>query len=388
MADFDARLGWYSIGDALTIIGPVAGPSAWQEMKSAIRHKALPTRCLADGVTRDFEPHWLDFLTWDEPEGDVLWFDRDKARRKDVFVPNRAERIVVAAAELNRLWPSTAGGMSERTHQPLYDLVALASAQHGLPREQLLVRAFRAIVENELRVDIDTGLDERLGQGPTPRELIASSIRAIEGDPHFFAHWFKQIVVLRSDFDRWFRGTRDPSSLLLSEHQFQLTPDAEIRPASASTVTCFISYSAKDKTFADRLHADLQNRGVRCWFAPHDLPIGAKTWDAIDEAIRLRDKLLLILSKASIASEWVEDEVNKAYAEERSRKETVLFPIRIDNAAMTTDEPWAVKLRDQRNIGDFRRWKKSAEYQKSLDRLLRDLETHSHLETHSRLSLR
>ena len=109
--------------------------------------------------------------------------------------------------------------------------------------------------------------------------------------------------------------------------------------------------------FAERLHADLQDKGVRCWFAPHDLPIGAKTWDAIDAAIRLRDKLLLILSKASIASEWVEDEVNKAYAEERSRKEVVLFPVRIDNAVMSTAEPWALKLRDQRNIGDFRRWK-------------------------------
>ena len=41
---------------------------------------------------------------------------------------------------------------------------------------------------------------------------------------------------------------------------------------------------------------------------------GAKTWDAIDEAIRLRDKLALILSKVSIASEWVGDEVTKAYA--------------------------------------------------------------------------
>jgi hypothetical protein len=137
--------------------------------------------------------------------------------------------------------------------------------------------------------------------------------------------------------------------------------------------SCFISYSAKDQVFAERLHADLQNKGVRCWFAPHDLPIGAKTWDAIDEAIRLRERLLLILSKGSIASEWVEDEANKAYAEERSRKETVLFPIRIDNAVMCTDEPWAVKLRDQRNIGDFTQWKKPAEYQKSLDRLLRDL---------------
>jgi hypothetical protein len=117
----------------------------------------------------------------------------------------------------------------------------------------------------------------------------------------------------------------------------------------------------------------LQNKGVRCWFAPHDLPIGAKTWDAIDAAIGLRDKLLLILSKAAIASEWVEDEVSKAYAEERSRKEVVLFPIRIDNTVTSTKEPWAVKLRDQRNIGDFRRWKTRAEYQMSLDRLLRDL---------------
>ena len=32
-----------------------------------------------------------------------------------------------------------------------------------------------------------------------------------------------------------------------------------------------------------------------------------------------------------------------------------------------------MKLRDTRNISDFRQWKKPAEYQKSLDRLLRDL---------------
>ena len=96
-------------------------------------------------------------------------------------------------------------------------------------------------------------------------------------------------------------------------------------------------------------------------------------WDAIDEAIRLRDKLLVILSEASIASDWVEDEVNKAYAEERERKKTVLFPIRIDDLVMTTPEPWARKLRDQRHIGDFRQWNEPAEYQRSLERLLRDL---------------
>jgi hypothetical protein len=39
--------------------------------------------------------------------------------------------------------------------------------------------------------------------------------------------------------------------------------------------SCFISYSSKDQEFVERLHVDLQAKGVRCWFAPHDLPIGA-----------------------------------------------------------------------------------------------------------------
>src|SRR5439155_1594889 len=52
--------------------------------------------------------------------------------------------------------------------------------------------------------------------------------------------------------------------------------------------SCFISYSSKDDAFARRLHADLQAKGVRCWFAPEDMRIGAKILDTIDEAIRLR----------------------------------------------------------------------------------------------------
>ena len=130
---------------------------------------------------------------------------------------------------------------------------------------------------------------------------------------------------------------------------------------------------AEDDAFAQRLHADLQNNGVRCWFAPHDLPIGAKRWDAIDAAIRVRDKLLLILSKNAIARDWVEDEVGTAFAEERRRGQLVLFPVRIDETVMKTGEPWAVMLRDQRNIGNFRKWKDHDAYQQAFSRVLRDL---------------
>jgi hypothetical protein len=139
--------------------------------------------------------------------------------------------------------------------------------------------------------------------------------------------------------------------------------------------SCFISYSAKDDEFAHRIHADLQDHGVRCWFAPHDLPIGAKILDGLDAAVRLHEKVLLILSEHSIESDWVEDEVKKALEEERTRvpKQTVLFPIRLDDAVMETSEAWAGLLRRDRNIGDFRGWKDHDGYKKSFERVLRDL---------------
>jgi hypothetical protein len=137
--------------------------------------------------------------------------------------------------------------------------------------------------------------------------------------------------------------------------------------------SCFISYSSKDQAFAERLHADLQAKGVRCWFAPHDMAIGAKIIDAIDEAIRLRDKVLLILSEAAIASDWVEGEVTRALDEERERQRLLLFPIRLDDAVLATHEAWARLLRGQRNIGDFTRWKEHDAYNRAFERLLRDL---------------
>ena len=79
--------------------------------------------------------------------------------------------------------------------------------------------------------------------------------------------------------------------------------------------SCFISYSSKDQDFADRLHADLQARGVRCWFAPEDMKVGDKIWDRLDQSIRLHDKLLLVLSANSIGSKSVEDEVTTAFEE-------------------------------------------------------------------------
>jgi hypothetical protein len=60
----------------------------------------------------------------------------------------------------------------------------------------------------------------------------------------------------------------------------------------------------------------------------------------------VRDKLLLILSPNAIASDWVEDEVSKAFSEEKRPVQLVLLPVGIDDMVTKTDEPWAVKLPD------------------------------------------
>ena len=137
--------------------------------------------------------------------------------------------------------------------------------------------------------------------------------------------------------------------------------------------SCFISHSSKDSEFAEKLYTDLQNRGVRCWFASEDMKLGKKTWDSIYHYIRMRDKILLILSEDSIPSDWVEDEVNAALTEENKRKKPIFLPIRVDSAVLDSDLAWAEYINKTRNICDFSNWKDHDAYHQALENLLDDI---------------
>jgi uncharacterized protein YjbI with pentapeptide repeats len=145
--------------------------------------------------------------------------------------------------------------------------------------------------------------------------------------------------------------------------------------------SCFISYSTADQAFAERLHADLQANGVRCWFAPHNVRSGKKLHEQIDEAIRLYDRLLLILSEASMNSEWVGTEIAYARQKEQRERRKVLFPISV--VAFERIREWKCfdadngkdSAREVREyfVPDFSNWKDHDEYKQAFDRLLRDL---------------
>ena len=132
---------------------------------------------------------------------------------------------------------------------------------------------------------------------------------------------------------------------------------------------------------ARRLYNDLQAQGVPVFFAPEDLKIGSETRQAIDQAIHVHEKLLLILSKNSVESSWVQREVEIALEKEvllkkhHGEKSLVLFPIRIDTAVLKSQYAWVADIRRMREIGDFTKWKAPNFYQKAFARLLHDLQT-------------
>jgi len=137
--------------------------------------------------------------------------------------------------------------------------------------------------------------------------------------------------------------------------------------------SCFISYSKKDEEFAKRLYTDLQTEGVGCWLDSEDLKIGRKIRLEIEKAIRIHDKLLLVLSESSLKSTWVDDEVETAFEKERKENKSVLFPVRLDETIFETEVAWAADIRRTRHIGDFKNWQNHTDYKKGFDRLLRDL---------------
>ncbi len=145
--------------------------------------------------------------------------------------------------------------------------------------------------------------------------------------------------------------------------------------------SCFISHSSKDHEFSNRLHGRLKQEGLQVWFAPEDMKGGQKSYEQIDEAIRIHDKLLLVLSEASMESEWVKTEIRRARRREVLEKRQVLFPIRLvpfetirDWTAFDSEigKDMAVEIREY-HIPDFSNWKDHDSFEAAFRRLLADL---------------
>lgn len=135
----------------------------------------------------------------------------------------------------------------------------------------------------------------------------------------------------------------------------------------------FISYSHGDKDFVDKIDKVLTQKGVRFWRDTHDL-ISGRIETQIESAIRLNPTVLLVLSKNSLDSDWVEHEVFKARELEKELKKDILCPISLDDAWKSTH--WPQRLMRQiteYKILDFSSWRDSQDFQSQFSKLLKGL---------------
>jgi len=175
--------------------------------------------------------------------------------------------------------------------------------------------------------------------------------------------------------ESFLRGCGVPESFITQMHALVGAEDG------IQFYSCFISYSSKDEEFARRLHGKMRDAHLRVWFAPEDMKSGAKLHEQIETAIRVYDKLLIVLSEASLESEWVMTELRKAFKAERREGRRKLFPVRLVD--METIQAWecfdadsgkdlATELREY-FIPDFSDWKNHDKFEDAFARLLKDL---------------
>jgi hypothetical protein len=145
--------------------------------------------------------------------------------------------------------------------------------------------------------------------------------------------------------------------------------------------SCFISYSSKDEEFARRLHARMRQEGLRVWFAPEDMKGGDYFSDQIDRAIQFHDRLLLVLSENSIASNWVIREIKRTRKAEEREGRKKLFPISLTNYEVLRgweclDHDSGIDLAEEVrrfHIPNFSNWKDHHDFEREFIRLYESL---------------
>ena len=88
----------------------------------------------------------------------------------------------------------------------VYDLTARESAWTGSPHGDLLIEAFKAIVQKDLeaRLNRDASLPGYpAGAWVTLGHLAKQAINALENNPNFFVRWFRLVMVNPTDYRRW-----------------------------------------------------------------------------------------------------------------------------------------------------------------------------------------
>ncbi len=97
----------------------------------------------------------------------------------------------------------------------------------------------------------------------------------------------------------------------------------------ANVKTVFVSYSSEDRKLVNTIVNMLKEEGISYWKAPEMIPAGSSYAREIPRAIKECEVFLLVLSRTSQKSIWVEKEIDSAI----SHRKTII-PFQIDDVPM------------------------------------------------------
>lgn len=95
--------------------------------------------------------------------------------------------------------------------------------------------------------------------------------------------------------------------------------------------TIFISYSFKDKDFANFINQNLRKRGIFTFLFERDSEAGKTLNSIMSEGIKNKDRILFIASKDSLKSRACHFELSEGRKKQEQTWMETLFPIHIDN---------------------------------------------------------
>jgi TIR domain-containing protein len=92
----------------------------------------------------------------------------------------------------------------------------------------------------------------------------------------------------------------------------------------------FLCHSSKDKFFVRELAGKLSAAGVRVWLDEAEINIGDSLTAKIGKAIDQMDFFAVVLSRHSVASEWVQRELQIAMQRELKERKVIVLPLLIE----------------------------------------------------------
>jgi hypothetical protein len=95
-------------------------------------------------------------------------------------------------------------------------------------------------------------------------------------------------------------------------------------------VPVFISYSHSDKSFVDKLASQLVLHNAHVWVDRWELNVGDSILNSVQKAIQDASALIVVLSKASVQSEWCKKELSAGLVRELDERRVVVLPALLD----------------------------------------------------------